>query len=97
VTGQRLSKVQAHHVAVIGMSSARNDYYVVPLSWEYHVGNIAHITEQKLINYCGGEDLRDLCLFYVSLYIEWKAGRYDIDADEVMNFVELRRRKEGII
>ena len=85
-----ITGVHAHHAATKGMGSVRNDYYAIPLSWEPHTGK-GHITEARLTDYLK-EGIEERVIFYLALFIEWKAGRYDLDADESCNFYELRKK-----
>ena len=73
------------------MGGIKNDHYMIPLSAEIHVSGAGHITEGKL-GALMGEPVQDRIIFYLGLFFDYKAGRYDLDADECCNFVELRRR-----
>ena len=83
--------VSAHHTDVKGMGGITNDYYAIPLSPLHHIGNGGHITQPKLTDLIK-ENIAELVIFYLSLYIEYQAGRYDLEADKECNFYELRKK-----
>ena len=87
----RAVQIQAHHVALKGMSSNVNDYYAVPLSHDIHVSGSGHVTCEKLEELCN-ERLYDVVIFYLSMYLEYLAGRYDFDKDSECGFILLKRR-----
>jgi len=87
--------VHPHHVSPKGMSSITNDYYCIPLKPEIHVKGDGHITYEQLmdkIKEIPGERI----LFYLSLYIEYLEGKYDLEADEQASFIELKRKMRGL-
>lgn len=91
----KLINIDAHHTDVIGMSRIRNDFYAIPLSHFLHVGNKGHITREKLEEYIG-EDVRDLVIFYLSIYILYLQEEYDPRSDSMISFVNLKRKKNGV-
>jgi hypothetical protein len=84
-------KVHAHHSDPIGFSQVRNDYTALPLRFDIHVPDKGHIGYDEL-EQKAGEDLQDLVMFYMSIYIEYLEGKYDIEKDEECQFYELKRR-----
>lgn len=96
ITGLRY-RIDAHHVYVKGMGAGNvNDYYTVPLSNDKHIKTDGHINKQMLEDEIK-EDPRDLIIFYLSMYVEKLEGKYDVDADDYAKFIELKRKREGII
>jgi hypothetical protein len=87
----RAVQIHAHHVALKGMSSIVNDYYAVPLSHDIHISGSGHITCERLEGLVG-ERLYDVAIFYLSMYIEYLAGRYDLERDSECGFIILKRR-----
>ena len=94
VTGKTGKEVSPHHVKLKGMGGVGNDYYAIPLSFDVHGGY--HHNGREAFETVAGEDIRDIAVFYMSMYIEWIEGRYNLDADESTSFMELRRIKNGI-
>jgi hypothetical protein len=85
-----ISGVQAHHAATKGMGGITNDYFAVPLTALKHTGS-GHITENQLADEMN-EDIQQRIIFYLSLYIEWKFGSYDLEEDEENYFYQLRKK-----
>lgn len=89
--------IDAHHVKLKGMGGGNvNDYYAVPLERELHTGGMSHISFTRLEELLG-EDPKDIVIFYLALYIEFLNNNYDRDADEQACFIELKRKKAGLI
>jgi hypothetical protein len=89
----RAVAIDAHHVALKGMSSNTNDYYAVPLSHDLHVGG-SHVTIERLDSLLS-ENVYDVIVFYLSLYIDYLSGKYDLDRDSECGFIDLRGRFFG--
>ncbi len=85
-----LTGVNPHHTATKGMGGITNDHYAIPLNPFVHTGS-GHITEKKLEELLK-ENIEQRVIFYLSLYIEYKAGEYDLEADECCNFFQLRKK-----
>jgi hypothetical protein len=86
--------VHAHHVAVKGMSSVVNDRYAIPVSSDIHFDGISHVTIERLQRKIM-EPIYELIIFYNALYSDYITGKYNLDGDETVSFVELRKRISG--
>lgn len=95
VNGKSSRGMHAHHTENEGRGGVVNDYTAVPLLWDVHFQGISHINKNKLSKLIG-EDYRDRVIFYLSLFIELLFQKYDIEADKANNFIELKRKLEGI-
>ncbi len=91
----RCGRIHAHHVGGKGLgSSHRNDYTAVPLDYEYHVGK-GHITTD-LLEHRTGLTAIELAFFYMCLYAEHIAGRYEPEDDMEMGYIVLRKKLAGV-
>ena len=95
VEGKSGDNIHAHHAYNEGRGGMKNDYTSLPLSYKYHVGKASHITWNQL-TVLVKRNLHELIMFYNALYMEYIAGRYDLDADECCNFIKLKRKQEGL-
>ena len=88
--------IDAHHTDVKGMGGGFvNDFTAVPLERFLHTGQFSHISYEKLRSLIK-EDPKELIIFYLSLYAEYLQGKYDLEADSYVNFIELKRKRMGL-
>lgn len=95
VNGKSSRGMHAHHTENEGFGGMVNDYTAIPLLFDAHFQGINHISKERLSKLIG-EDYRDRVIFYLSMFIEMLFQKYDLEADESNNFIELKRKMEGI-